>query len=792
MTKNNNLDYISENYNMSSLVDLDEKLTTMKRKVKHGKLKIQRKKVKAQVMKKHNPTDYDRENICKNARKKAHSVVANAKRNISNGIREGLTVVNPKAFSISERYGLDFMEEAVGYDVEVKFFDKPESTPITEGLNVGTTKSGKPKKCKAIGIAEGCFAPISTPAGDRVFSRNHRLYEEDHWECQFENQNLLDRVNTRRMLGTIGHYDKKVDDQDLAKGDVSHIVTKLEIREDEKHGRYLWGRLEIINTEAGRRLKEYYDNDIPLFVSSRGGGKLIDIPGKDYKLVDKYKYYCETFDVVKEPGFLEACPEYHSESEEALNQLECLLREIADKGGFTVDEAKLAALKETLCESKDAELDEDNNMPKVNVNVTADDTMEQIVKKVIQPMQDETQNIVKALAESVAKLTDTVSKIESDIYEENEVQAEEATQEVSGEENAEVEVAEPVKESEEPTEPAVEEPTEEVVEGKDKKEDAPEKDEKEEASKKKDTCKKECDKDKCKEIKEESEEPAEEPKTEEEVSEDAPEETVEEPAEEKVEEQWAHEDPKETVGKKEDHKAPQGKPETPLKGDVWANEPAPEVNALKKGENAPQEQDPTNHEEKPAVKGAILEGEDAPQEGSATVEPAAEEEQQVIDYQVAYEDMKNEVENATRLIDETTQMFEDFGKRHREVIAESEKATQKLKEHIESLELELNSYKISEKFDVTIEAAKEMLSSKSYEAVEEELKEGEAKQLENETQEKAEEVSEAIKVETIQAKSPVSRKVYSAFATSKSETTKEAPIKEGNSTGRKCFSWFSN
>jgi len=219
----NNLDYIS------ALSDLSEKLTAIKRKVKHGKLKIQKKKIKSQVMKKHNPTDYKRENICKNARKKAHSVVADARRNISNGIREGLMIVNPHSSTLSERYGLDFMEEAVGYDVEISFFDKPEVTAITEGLTVGTTKTGRPRKCKAIGIAEGCFAPISTPAGDRIFSRNKRLYEEDHWECQFENQNLLDRVNTRRMLGTIGHYDKKVDDQDLAKGDVSHIVTKLEI-----------------------------------------------------------------------------------------------------------------------------------------------------------------------------------------------------------------------------------------------------------------------------------------------------------------------------------------------------------------------------------------------------------------------------------------------------------------------------------------------------------------------------------------------------------------------------------
>ena len=122
MTKENNLDYISANDDLTTdicntLSELDEKLTTMKRKVKHGKLKIQKKKIKSQVMKKHNPTDYERENICKKARKKAHSVVANARRNISNGVREGLTIVNPRALTLSEAFGLDFLEEAVGNDV---------------------------------------------------------------------------------------------------------------------------------------------------------------------------------------------------------------------------------------------------------------------------------------------------------------------------------------------------------------------------------------------------------------------------------------------------------------------------------------------------------------------------------------------------------------------------------------------------------------------------------------------------------------------------------------------------
>ena len=804
MTNKNNLDYISA---INSVVsDIDEKLSTMKRKVKHGKLKIQRKKIKYQVMKKHKPTDYDRESICKNARKKAHSVAANAKRNISNGVREGLAVVNPTSFTLSERYGLDFLEEAVGYDVEVKFFDKPEMTPITEGLTVGTTKSGKPKKCKAIGIAEGCFAPISTPEGERVFSRNHRLYAEDHWECQFENQNLLDRVSTRRMLGTIGHHDKKVDDDDLAKGVVSHIVTALEIREDEKHGRYLWGRLEIINTEAGRRLKEYYDNGIPLFVSSRGGGKLIDVPGQDYKMVDKNRYYCETFDVVKEPGFLEAHPEYHSESSDEMNELESLLREIAERRGLELDEAKLEALKNTLCESKDAELDEDNNMPKVNVDVTAKDSMETVVKKVIQPMQDETQKIVKSLAESIAELTATVSKIKSDIYEEAEAPAEDSVEKVSEEESAEVnaEEAEAVQESEEPKaeEPAVEEASveevapavEEVAEGKEDKE--------EKGADDKEAHDKDCKSEKCagkkEDKKEEIKEEAEEPKVEEAPAEEvkpeaeAPAEEVAESTEEteKVEEQWAHQDPKETVTDVAKHEAPQGKPADALKGEVWANEPAPKVADMKKGETAPQEKDPTNHEETPAVKGAILEEETlAPAEKVQPAE-AAEEQQEVIDYQAAYEEMKNDVEDATRLIKETTQMFEDFGKRHREVVAESKEIKESFEKRVAAHELELNSYKISEKFDVTIETAKEMLSTKSYEAVEEELKESEAKQIENETQAKAEEVSEAVAEEHIKAKAPVSREVYSAFATSKSEAPVEK-IEESHETGRKVFSWFN-
>ena len=209
---------------------------------------------------------------------------------------------------------------------------------------------------------------------------------------------------------------------------------------------------------------------------------------------------------------------------------------------------------------------------------------------------------------------------------------------------------------------------------------------------------------------------------------------------------------------------------------------------MEKGENAPQTQDPTNKEEQPAVNGAIIEAEEVvADEAAPASEVSTEEEIETVDYKKAYEDAKAENEEAAKLIEETMQLFKDFGKRHNEVVAEAQKENSELVERVNVLEAELNSIKISEKFDVTIETAKEMLSSKTYEEVEAELKESEAKKIEDEAQAKAEEVSESVKEEIAPAPVPVSRQVYSAFA--KSESTSEA-ISEEKVEEKRRFSWF--
>ena len=739
MSDKTNLDYIASN-----LSEAAEKLKATHTKVEHGKLKIQRKKIKAQVMKKHRPTDYERERICRNARKKAHTPVADAKRNISNDVRknlkEGLQFDN-RFFTLSEGFGLDFLEESCGSSIEVTFFEKPEITSVSESLDFGKTKSGRQRKGKAIGIAEGVFAPIEDSEGNSVFSRNNRLYESNFWCYQLENANLADRVSTRRMLGTIGHYDKKVDDKDLAEGKVSHIVTDLEIREDDVNGRYLWGRLEILNTPAGKLLKEYYDMGIPMFVSSRGGGKLIDVPGKTYKMVDKTRYYCETFDVVKEPGFLEACPEYYSESCDEDIEVKEDLEQSSEALG----------IKEAVTTENEVstEMNEDNNMSetKVKCNVTADDSMEEITRKILNPM-----------AESLARLTEIVEKMHADIYENVEDAAEEAVEEPKAEEApAEEEKAEeaPVAESEE------------VVEEKcdDKKED-------EEKEAEKEDCE---DKEEKEEIKEDAEEaPAEEVEAEPVAEEPAEEAPAEEPAEAPVEESVEEQTNNELLEEKEAEEVV----EEPAQEEAPAEEPAEEKVEEAVEEVVAESEEPKADEE-PAEEKAEDEVE-APAEEK--VEEAAEEEAQVeagveevVDYKTAYENIKSEVDDAIKTIEETTEMFKDFGKRYKEVVAEAD-----------TIRRELNSYKLSEKFNVTIEQANEMLTSKSYETVEEELKEAEAQKIEDEAQAKAEQVSESIQSETVEPKAPVSRKVFSAF----SADNNISESVEGKA-GRKVFSWFN-
>ena len=141
--------------------------------------------------------------------------------------------------------GFDFIEESVS-EIPLEFTEADKDIIVE-------AKGGNPSPYHILGVCRGVFQPINEP------SRNFRIYDPDHWEYQIRKPELQERLKNRQMLGQIGHRNERVNDLTLSSGEVSHVVTKMEVREDANGKPYLYGELEILDTPAGRILKALYE-----------------------------------------------------------------------------------------------------------------------------------------------------------------------------------------------------------------------------------------------------------------------------------------------------------------------------------------------------------------------------------------------------------------------------------------------------------------------------------------------------------------------------------------------------
>ena len=136
------------------------------------------------------------------------------------------------------------------------------------------------------------------------YSRNNRFYPRKLWEKVISNPDIQKRLKERRMFGTIGH-DTPINDNTIAEGKISHIVTNLYI---DEQGRGI-GEALILNTPAGRVLNTLLRAGAKLYVSSRAFG---EYEGKDptgkVPALNPDKYELIGFDFVYDPGFLQANP----------------------------------------------------------------------------------------------------------------------------------------------------------------------------------------------------------------------------------------------------------------------------------------------------------------------------------------------------------------------------------------------------------------------------------------------------------------------------------------------------
>lgn len=202
--------------------------------------------------------------------------------------------------------GFDFIEES--FSAEPLTYTEVDDYEISES-------EAKKSPYKILGRCCGNFQPIG------VQSRNQRVYENDHWDVQLHKPEVAERIKSRSMWGTLGHFDRKITDEDVREGRISHVISVLETRRDNNGKPYLYGELEILDTPAGRILEAMYKGGANLYVSSRGAGKLVNVMGDPLKHVDKNSFYFEGFDIVKCPGFLQARPVYEGiPTEEAVSE----------------------------------------------------------------------------------------------------------------------------------------------------------------------------------------------------------------------------------------------------------------------------------------------------------------------------------------------------------------------------------------------------------------------------------------------------------------------------------------
>jgi hypothetical protein len=194
--------------------------------------------------------------------------------------------------------GFDFIEESVS--------GSPLEFTESNGEIIVESENGEKSPFHVLGVCRGVFQPINEP------SRNSRIYESNHWEIQLSKPEVQERLKTRSMWGTLGHFDRRITDSDVREGLVSHIITKLDIREDANGKPYLYGELEILDTPSGRILEGMYKGGANLFVSSRGAGKLLTVAGDTLKHVDPNSFWFEGFDIVRAAGFPKARPVYES------------------------------------------------------------------------------------------------------------------------------------------------------------------------------------------------------------------------------------------------------------------------------------------------------------------------------------------------------------------------------------------------------------------------------------------------------------------------------------------------
>lgn len=185
------------------------------------------------------------------------------------------------------------------------------SQTLTEIQPFNYTIVEKAAKPGVLLTLEGTFQKASTK------NANGRIYPLPLWQKLMADEDVKERMSTRRMLGELDHPAGG----STALSRVSHVVTEHKLLDDKT----VKGRLDILDTPMGQIAATLAKAGVQLGVSSRGDGSVerkgdVDEVQNDYRL--------ETYDLVLKPSTPGAYPQIVESEEKAKENLDLIAQAV--------------------------------------------------------------------------------------------------------------------------------------------------------------------------------------------------------------------------------------------------------------------------------------------------------------------------------------------------------------------------------------------------------------------------------------------------------------------------------
>lgn len=235
-------------------------------------------------------------------------------------------------------------------------------------------------------------------------SRNGRVYPlspVDFWEYVLKNEEVQRRFKDGQVLGRLGHYTGAVTEEQMQDGKVSHRL--VELVAGGKNGIDGYGKIYVLDTEAGRNTLTFLESGTILYVSTRGEGSYRD---PVQKIVDWEDFEFETIDFVLNPGFFEAKPTISKINEEL--ELENKIEGKKMDKEFLEKLEKITEAKEALAKENASLTIKNENLVKEKTTLTEEVTKVRAVLATYESIDKNPEDLRKTVKEA----TSIIEKLE--------------------------------------------------------------------------------------------------------------------------------------------------------------------------------------------------------------------------------------------------------------------------------------------------------------------------------------------------------------------------------------------